>query len=183
MDKYLSSQRTYLSCLLPWSPEPQACWPLGERDAASLGPPCGRVLRTDGLHQRAPSLWVVGVLADSWVPEPSSHLHRLAESPWHRSQTLLVTGTSAIRRSPIPFLSSSQRVFFFFVREGEEWKGLSGLSPGCDPVRSRKQQEWRGKQVQFECSVPAQPAQTQCHGWPHFRHVSFGPHRTYFKIL
>lgn len=118
----------------------------------------------DGLHQRAPSLWVVGVLADSWVPEPSSHLHRLAESPWHRSQALLVTGTSAIRRSPIPFLSSSQR--FFFVREGEEWKGLSGLSPGCDPVRSRKQQEWRGKQVQFECSVPAQPAQTQCHGWP-----------------
>lgn len=52
--------------------------------------------------------------------------------------------------------------------EGEEWKGLSGLSPGCEPGRSGQQQEWRDKQVLLSvlfCPIPAQPAQTRHHSW------------------
>lgn len=127
--------------------------------------PRGRVLRTASTRGRPAPGWLEFQRTLGQVSlAPLSCCYRLAESPfWHGP--LIVTGGH-------PFPSS----LHLFVWKGEELRGeegdLSGLSPGCDPVRFRQQQE----QTENVLPLPSLLRPDTTAGL--LRRVSFSPHRT-----
>lgn len=122
----------------------------------------------DGLHQRAPSLWDVGLPADSCLPHctPFGCLHRLGVLGTGPRPSLSLE-TSPFGDHPVP--SSLHLRGSCLCGRGRSWGGLSG------PVRSRQQQEWRGKPVQKSVlSLPSLLGPDITAG--RLRHGSFGPH-------